>query len=213
MQSKLSSKIEGNNFQLVWRDVKFTARSGTKDERVIVNNVCGTIQSGQIMAFLGPSGSGKTTVLECIIGKRKIGFTGQVEVRLNENYDSEKVNVAFIPQKDHLLNQLTVRESILFSTKIQISKKIYEKQRLDPIIDKKTNKKYFPNDSKYCDVMCSNIINDLNLEVCEFNRIGSCSGGQIKRISIAQELASRPRIIFLDEATSGLGMNSEMFIS
>lgn len=133
------------------------------------------------------STTGKSTVLECIIGKRQAGKTGLVEVRSNDSLDTAKINVAFIPQKDNLLHLLTARESILFSTKIQISKKIYEKLPIDPVIDKKANKKYFPNDSKFCDVLCDNIIQDLGLDVCAYTRIGSCSGGQHKRISIGMK--------------------------
>lgn len=117
--------------------------------------------------------------MESIIGKRKTGASGLIEIRTSNV--NEKINVSFIPQKDNLLNLLTVRESILFATRIQISKKIYEKQQLDPVVNRKTKKKYYPKDSKYCSVLCDNIIKDLALEVCEFNRVKSCSGGQMKR--------------------------------
>ena len=120
--------------------------------------------------------------MESIIGKRRVGNTGTVEVRRNSDRDDgHLINVAYIPQKDILFNLLTVRESILFSTKMLISKKIYEKQYIEPVIDQKTNKKYFAGDSKFCDVLCSNIIRELGLDVCEHNRIGACSGGQHKR--------------------------------
>ena len=75
------------------------------------------------MAFLGPSGAGKTTLLETIIGKRTVGNRGVVEVRSNSDATSQ-INVAIIQQKDTLFNLLTVRESILFSVKLLISKKV-----------------------------------------------------------------------------------------
>lgn len=53
------SNSEGNDFQLVWKDIRFTAFAGTEFEKVIINNVSGTLQSGTLMAFLGPSGSGE----------------------------------------------------------------------------------------------------------------------------------------------------------
>ena len=84
-----------------------------------------------------------------------------MEIRINDEHNIAKINVAFIPQKDNLLNLLTVRESILFSIKIQISKKIYENQLLDPVVERKTKKKYYPQEyAKYCNIMCNNIIKD-----------------------------------------------------
>lgn len=99
----------------------------------------------------------------------------------NEYDDGHPINVAYIPQKDTLFNLLTVRESILFSTKMQISKKLYEKQPVEPVVDLKSGKKYYAGDSKFCSVLTSNIIRELGLNVCEHNRVGACSGGQHKR--------------------------------
>ena len=123
MDSKQDPNRRSDDFQLVWKDIGFTAFPGTEDEKVIISNVSGTLSSGSLMAFLGPSGAGKTTLLETIIGKRTVGNRGVVEVRSNSDATSQ-INVAIIQQKDTLFNLLTVRESILFSVKLLISKKV-----------------------------------------------------------------------------------------
>ena len=63
MDTKLSFNLNDDNFQLLWKNIKFTAFPGTKDEKIIINNVNGTLQSGQLMEFLGPSGSGLNSLL------------------------------------------------------------------------------------------------------------------------------------------------------
>ena len=116
-----------------------------------------------------------------------MGNAGTVEVRMNsDRNDGHLINVAYIPQKDTLFGLLTVRESILFSTKMLISKKIHEKQFIEPVIDQETKKKYVATDSKFCDVLCSNIIKELGLDVCEHNRVNACSGGQHKRYDFSK---------------------------
>ncbi|RWS19776.1 ABC transporter sub-family G-like protein 18, partial [Leptotrombidium deliense] len=57
---------------------------------------------------------------------------------------------------------------------------------------------------EYCSIVCDRIIAELGLEVCANNRISNCSGGQLKRLAIAEQLVAKPRILILDEPTSGL---------
>lgn len=56
-----------NDFQLVWKDIKFVVRPGAQNEKIIINNVSGSLRSGELMAFLGPSGSGQYSRLSKMI--------------------------------------------------------------------------------------------------------------------------------------------------
>ena len=233
-----TEQLAASEFQVIWKHVTFTAYPGTKQERVIIQDVSGHLQSGRLMAFLGPSGSGKSTLLECIVKKRRTGVQGSVQIRTsqadigndstidaNNNLSTEAlvaygvpnskqtknnslINMSFIPQKDDLFDLLTVRESILFATRLQIAKKLHDNAPLQPVTHPKTGELVQPNHRQYCSALCDQIVQQLGLQDVAENRLSACSGGQRKRVSIGQELPSRPRVILLDEPTSGLDSNS-----
>ena len=104
---------------------------------------------------------------------------------------SSKVRIAFVPQNDHLFNQFTIRESLLFASRLNNPCATYAEHV----------------------VKVNDVLQGLDLERCADLRITSLSGGQVKRTSIAVELISNPTIVILDEPTSGLDSdNSENVI-
>lgn len=144
----------------------------------ILDSLNGSVKSGQVTAILGPSGAGKTSLLGCLTGKNKTGVSGTVEIISNRN---EPMSICTIPQKDYLLNQLTVRENLWFASRLKHPEEIFD------------------HDSNI-----NRVVALLKLEVCIDTKISKISGGQYKRVSIAQELLSNPDILILDEPTSGL---------
>lgn len=89
------------------------------------------------------------------------------------------MKIAYVPQKDYLFPQFTVRETLIFASKMKNRGKDHELEALK-------------------------VIEALNLESCADVKIDGCSGGEIKRVSIGVELISGPNILVLDEPTSGL---------
>lgn len=149
----------------------------------ILNGLNGSVKSGQVTAILGPSGAGKTSLLSCLTGKNKSGVSGAVEV-ISTNGGLgrlEPLSVCQIPQKDYLLNQLTVRENLWFASRLK-----------------------HPEEPFDHDINIERVVELLKLETCIDTKISKISGGQYKRVSIAQELLSNPDILILDEPTSGL---------
>lgn len=259
-----SQTLQPNEFQVIWNRITFTAFAGTKKERVIVRDVSGRMQSGQMMAFLGPSGSGKSTILECLVRKRRVGVSGNVYIRTpgptttessaeplpaqpsrtgsasslssNESNTSAKsivavptvsgrlsesppvalllasnanaIHMSFIAQKDDLFDLLTVRESIMFATRLQVAKKRHDRASIPSVLDTRSGKWLPSGHTDYCSILCDQIIGQLGLQDVANNRLSACSGGQRKRVSIGQELPSRPRVLLLDEPTSGLDSNA-----
>ncbi|RWS20618.1 ABC transporter G family member 22-like protein, partial [Leptotrombidium deliense] len=127
-----------DDFQIYWKDIKYTVKNslltraikrlqGLKEvskSKEILHGINGSIKCGELMAFMGPSGCGKSTLLECIVGKRVKGKTGDA---LLFGQNLEKISVSFIPQRNDFLNKLTVRETIMFATKLQIANKLNDR--------------------------------------------------------------------------------------
>lgn len=197
MSSTTVTSLE-SSFELFWQDLGFKAGS-----RTILESSCGWLKSGQMLALMGPSGAGKSTLLECLIGKRVNGRSGEVFIRGSQ---LENTKVAFIPQEDHYFDVLTVRECVLYASKFMNSTRTLNK-KLDPITDP-SGRRHLKLDEKYHKLLVDDVLTKLGLDVCADTRVVSCSGGQRKRLSIAQELVGKPSLLILDEPTSGLDSNT-----
>lgn len=204
--------------ELVWRNVTYTVkknqfnlfRKRNNQSLQLLKNVSGSIKNHQLTAIMGPSGSGKTTLIECLAGRRVMGVSGEILVR-----GGKKIEIAFCPQKDFLLPQLTVRETVTFVAKMLAYKhrngngngingdlKGIEgsKKKSNNDINKKQP---YPNYDAI-----KQILHQLGLDSCEKVPIANCSGGQVKRVMIALQLISKPSVLLLDEPTSGLDSSS-----
>ena len=162
---------------------------GFTDEKVILDNVSGRVEPGQMMAILGPSGAGKTTLVEILAGKQKMGVvSGTVTRSSTAGRTNISPRIAFVPQQDVLPAMLTVREALLFAAELRLPESV-------------------PFHEKHHRV--EEVIRQLGLERVADTRIGSgerrgISGGEMRRVSIGLELVSLPDALVLDEPTSGL---------
>ncbi|RWS04409.1 ABC transporter-like protein 12, partial [Dinothrombium tinctorium] len=207
---------EASDFEICWRNLNYTVKNSmftrfgrrlqgfrkTPKKRDILRGINGRIRSGELVAFMGPSGAGKSTLLECVVGKRVKGKSGDIKI---SGDNLKNIKIAFIAQKNNFLTLLTVREAILFATKLQIATKVAE-GTIEGVeeINRERGTMIQPGSSEHCSFLVDKVISDLGLDVCANNRISACSGGQLKRLAMAQELVAKPRILVLDEPTSGL---------
>jgi len=177
---------DDSGFYVRWSDLSFTVKSKwyqdlwQKKKKTILTNLNGYFLSGELIALMGPSGAGKTTLLECLCLKNKEGVSGEIIV-----VGKPKIRIAVVPQYDDFLPQFTVTETIFFASRYK-------------------NRTY---DISHRNIV-RRVIQQLGLEVCQNNSITRCSGGQRKRVAIAQELVKKPNILILDEPTSGLDSSS-----
>lgn len=103
---------------------------------------------------------------------------------------------AYVTQEDVLLGTLTVRETITYSANLRLPSSM-SKEEIKDIIE--------------------GTIMEVGLLECADRQIGNwqlrgISGGEKKRVSIALEILVRPRILFLDEPTTGLDSAASFFV-
>ncbi|CAF4778600.1 unnamed protein product, partial [Rotaria sp. Silwood2] len=101
---------------------------------------------------------------------------------------SYKYIVGYVVQDDIISGTLTVRENLMFSANVRLSDDVSNKERKERV---------------------TKVIHDLQLEACADTKIGTeflrgVSGGERKRTCIGIELVLSPKILFLDEPTTGL---------
>ena len=146
-------------------------------------------ESGQLVGIMGGSGTGKSTLLKVLNGSYKPTH-GQGLINgynIHENSEAIEGVMGYVPQDDLLIGELTVYQNLLYNAKLCFGN--MEEEKIQKLISKTlTNLDLFQ-------------VKDLQVGT-PLNR--NISGGQRKRLNIAQELIREPYILFVDEPTSGL---------
>lgn len=148
-------------------------------ELVAVDHLSLTVKEGQIFGLLGPNGSGKTTLIHCILALLRYD-NGTVEIfgeEMSKNAAKIKQQIGLVPQEPAVYEELTVEENIDYFCGLYISDKEKRKEHVDWAIDfvqLKDFRKFHPS---------------------------KLSGGLLRRLNLACDIAHRPRLIFLDEPT------------
>jgi ABC transport system ATP-binding/permease protein len=168
-------------------NITFTAqelvvKAGSK---VLLDNVSFPIPEKCLLGVIGPSGAGKSTLLGALTGMRP-ATTGTVlydNRDLYQNYNELRYRIGLVPQESVLHTQLTARRALQYSAELR-----------------------FPADTKPAerDGRVDEVMGELGLARHANTRADRLSGGQLKRVNVAQELLTKPSLLFLDEPTSGL---------
>ncbi|MBS4537040.1 ABC transporter ATP-binding protein [Clostridium sp. D2Q-11] len=146
-----------------------------------VNDVSFAVQKGSIFGMLGPNGAGKSTTIECIIGLKKRD-NGEVRILgLDPKLDNRK-----------LYDMIGVQ---LQETSYQDKIKVYELCELFESM--------YENPLDY-----KSLLERFGLIEKSKSYVSQLSGGQRQKIAIILALISNPKIIFLDELTTGLDPKS-----
>lgn len=140
-----------------------------------------SIPTSTCTTLMGPSGSGKTTIMEAICGLRKIS-SGSIELNGHEitHLRPAERRLALVPQDNALFPHLSVREHLTFGPSIQKWPKDQIQRRT------------------------SELAQQLSITHLLDRYPEKLSGGEAKRVALGRALATKPELLCLDEALTGL---------
>ncbi|XP_054164304.1 uncharacterized protein LOC128961998 [Oppia nitens] len=159
-------------------------------EKLILRSVSGCVEFGTLTALMGPSGAGKTSLLLALNGRYQELMTRESMVYMSPN---RRVRRCFIgqDQREHLMTGLTVRQSIVYASKLKNSSAVSGDRLLV----------HHSHES-----IARKLMQELALTDLRDIDVSKCSSGQQKRVVMAMELTARrkPNLICVDEPTSGV---------
>ena len=160
------------------------------DSFTAVDGISFEVKEGELFAFLGENGAGKSTTINMlctILGKT----SGEVKVfghTLGEEDDEIRKRIGIVFQNSVLDKKLTVAENLMTRGAYYGLGKKEIKARLEPYMD--------------------------SFEIADIwnRKYEKLSGGQRRRVDIVRALINEPRILFLDEPTTGLDPKSRKMV-
>lgn len=149
-----------------------------------------TIKQNEIHGLLGPNGAGKTTLMSILSGLIKPTSGNVVIQNFNQKTDLKKIQkiIGIVPQEYALYPTLTARENLEFFGKTY---KVSSKELHDKIND---------------------LAEKIGMSKFLDKKIDSFSGGMKRRINLLAGILHQPEILFLDEPTVGVDIQSKIIL-
>jgi ABC-2 type transport system ATP-binding protein len=149
------------------------------DSFTAVDHISFSMNAGEVVGYLGPNGSGKTTTIRMLLGlllpsEGEASVLGYDIVRQSERV---RERVGYMSQKFALYHDLTVEENLAFYAGIY---GVTDKHRLADVLDL------------------------IGLHAIKAERVSDLSTGWRQRLALATAIVHQPRLLFLDEPTSGV---------
>ena len=165
-------------------DSVITARGLTKrfGEVTAVDGIDFEIAPGESFGFLGPNGAGKSTTMRMIAATstRTDGELSVLGLDTNRNGPEIRAQLGIVPQGDLLDEELRVVDNLYVYGRYFGLPRAYVKERTEQLLD------------------------FAQLREKRLARVGELSGGMKRRLTIARGLINNPKIMLLDEPTTGL---------
>ena len=156
----------------------------TINDKKIVSNVSFNINHGEIFGLLGPNGAGKTSIFYIIAGLTKSNNGKIIYANMNISklpiHLRSNLGIKYLPQEPSIFQNLTVYENLYGLAELSFKNK-------NDILD------FIESSVEEFDL--SSILNYKGRQL---------SGGQRRKVEIARTLASKPKIILLDEPFAGI---------
>jgi len=151
------------------------------DSNVVLDDVSLAIEPSAVVALVGGSGVGKSTLLRVIAGLL-VPVTGRVLVDRRDltNVPTHRRGIGMVFQDNQLFPHLTVGENVSFGLKMAGASSDEQRSQARRWLE------------------------DVGLGGFEQRRVTDLSGGESKRVALARTLATKPRVVLLDEPLTGL---------
>jgi len=196
-----------------WKGVSCAYQNAKKGNITTLFGSFGCLNANEVTAVMGPSGASKSTLVDILAGRKSLGtITGKFSV-LGKSFDLSKDGIggltksisgssAYIPQQEFFYPTQTVSEAVAFAANLKFG-------RGDP----KGRQQFI----HWC-------LDSVGLNAREYGsrKIGGelaggisvrgLSGGERKRLALASVLALKPKMMFIDELTSGLDSENTLIV-
>jgi len=147
-----------------------------------VDGISFTVEEGEVFGFLGPNGAGKTTTIR--IGVTLLALTSGTFVidgiDVRQRPEEVRRRIGYAAQSVGVDDDLTGRENLILQGRLH------------------------GMSSRDAGAKADGLLQVIDLEDAANRRAGTFSGGMRKRLDLAQALVHHPRLLFLDEPTTGL---------
>lgn len=147
-----------------------------------------SVKTGEIFSLLGPNGAGKSTLIKILTTylKPTSGNITMLGTDLSRQPDRVRRKIACVSQQTSIDTYLSLEENMMFQSRLYQIPKAEAKKRMETLIAGFSLDQYrrFP--------------------------VSSCSGGVKRRLDIALNMMSAPEILFLDEPTVGMDVQSRI---
>ncbi len=168
----------------------------SENEPYVINSINLHIKSGESVAIVGPSGCGKTTLMKIMMGlfmpdSGKVYIDGMELSKLGLKNFREQV--AAVMQNDQLLSG-SITENVSF----------FDPQTDQQLVEQCCHYAVIAHDIAAMPMQYNTLIGDMGMTL---------SGGQKQRVVLARALYKKPKILFLDEATSHLDVALEQAVN
>ncbi|MCG8919978.1 ABC transporter ATP-binding protein [Actinokineospora sp. PR83] len=161
-----------------------------KSPKPAVDGLSFTVEPGEVFGLLGPNGAGKTTTVG-VLTTRVMPTGGKARI-LGVDVVAEATRarqlLAVVPQRNNLDRSLDIRGNLLFHAAYHGVGRAERNKRADEILDR------------------------MGLADRAGDKVDLVSGGQAQRIMIARALMHRPKVMFLDEPSTGLDPQARLFV-
>jgi NitT/TauT family transport system ATP-binding protein len=151
-----------------------------------IDNLSFNCNEGEFLSIIGPSGCGKTTVLSLIAGLFKC-TSGQIIID-SESENIKKLNLGYMLQKDQLFPWRTIEKNVFLPLEIKG-------------INSKENQTYGLS-----------LLDKYGLADFKKNYPEQLSGGMRQRVALIRTLASKPKLLLLDEPFSALDFQTRLSV-
>lgn len=147
-----------------------------------VNGVSLNIRAGEVYGLVGSDGAGKTTTIRLLVGALKAD-SGDVNIcgyDINKQAEDARAQFGYLSQRFSMYEDLSVLENIRFFAEVRGLKSHEWRPR------------------------CNEILEFVGLEKFMDRRAGQLSGGMKQKLGLASALVTRPKVLLLDEPTTGV---------